>query len=114
MLNTPVAIIIFRRPEFTERVLQAVARIRPSKLLVVADGPRPDCAGEAEACAAARAVVDRFDWDCEVLKNYSETNLGCGRRPATGIDWVFENVEEAIILEDDCVPDSSFFFFCQE
>lgn len=114
MLKAPVALLIFNRPGFTARVLQAVAQAKPRQLLVVADGPRPDMAGEAERCAAARAVIDRVDWDCEVLKNYSDVNLGCGLRPATGISWVFEQVEEAIILEDDCVPDSSFFRFCGE
>jgi hypothetical protein len=114
MLNTPVAFIIFNRPDTTERVFQAIRQAQPKKLLVIADGPRSDRLGEAEKCAAARAVIDQVDWDCEVLKNYSDVNLGCGVRPATGIDWVFEQVEEAIILEDDCLPTQSFFHFCQE
>ena len=114
MIDTPVALIIFRRPELTERVMSAIARAKPRRLLVIADGPRADRPEEAEKCAATRAVVDRVDWDCEVLKNYSDINLGCGRRPATGIDWVFEQVEEAIILEDDCAPHPSFFRFCEE
>jgi hypothetical protein len=114
MLNVPVALIIFRRPQFTERVLEAVARVKPSKLLVIADGPRPDRPDDVAACAATRAVIDRVDWDCEVVKNYSEVNLGCGRRPASGISWVFEQFEEAIILEDDCVPNPTFFWFCEE
>ena len=67
-----------------------------------------------EKCAAARDVIERVDWDCEVMKNYSDVNLGCGNRPASGISWVFEHVEDAIILEDDCVPHPSFFPFCAE
>jgi len=114
MFDTPVALIVFRRPEFTERVLQSIARVQPQTLLVFADGPRPDHPGDIEACHATRAVVDRLDWDCQILKNYSGVNLGCGRGPATGIDWVFSQVPEAIILEDDCLPHPSFFRFCQE
>jgi hypothetical protein len=114
MPTPPVALIIFRRPEVTGRVLTAIAKARPKKLFVVADGPRPDHPSDAEACAATRAVIDRVDWDCEVLTNYSEVNLGCGLRPASGISWVFEHVSEAIILEDDCVPDPTFFTFCGE
>jgi hypothetical protein len=114
VLETPVALIIFNRPETTARVLAEIARARPRRLLVVADGPRADRAGEADRCAAARAVIDRVDWDCEVLRNYSDVNLGCGRRPATGISWVFEQVEEAIVLEDDCVPHPTFFRYCEE
>lgn len=113
-MNTPVAFLVFNRPEQTARVFQAIRQARPPRLLVVADGPRPDRPDEAERCAAARAVVERVDWDCEVLRNYSDVNLGCGPRVATGIDWVFGQVDEAIILEDDCVPQPTFFPFCEE
>lgn len=113
-LQTPVALIIFNRPDTTERVFAEIAKARPPKLLVVADGPRGTRAGEPEKCAATRAIIDRVDWDCEVLTNYSDINLGCKRRVSSGIDWVFEKAPEAIILEDDCLPHPSFFRFCEE
>ncbi|HEX8161041.1 MAG TPA: hypothetical protein VF538_04170 [Pyrinomonadaceae bacterium] len=113
-MRTPVAFIIFNRPDVTARVFAEIARARPPKLLVVADGPRADRPGEREACRAARAVVERVDWDCEVLTNFSDVNLGCRGRVSSGITWVFEQVEEAIILEDDCVPDPTFFRYCDE
>lgn len=113
-MRTPVAFIIFNRPDVTARVFAEIARARPPKLLVVADGPRADRPGEAELCRATRAVVERIDWDCEVLTNFSDANLGCRRRVAGGLTWVFEQVEEAIILEDDCLPDPTFFPFCEE
>ena len=113
-LQTPVAFIIFNRPDTTERVFAEIAKAKPPKLLVVADGPRENRKGEAEKCAATRAIIERVDWDCEVLTNFSEVNLGCKRRVSSGIDWVFEQVEEAIILEDDCLPDPTFFRYCQE
>jgi hypothetical protein len=112
-LSTPVAFIIFNRPDTTDRVFQAIRQAQPQQLLVIADGPRVDRLGEAEKCAASRAIIDRVDWECEVLTNYSDTNLGCKRRVSSGIDWVFSQVEEAIILEDDCLPTPSFFQFCQ-
>jgi hypothetical protein len=114
MLQTPVALIIFNRPDTTERVFAEIARARPAKLLVVADGARASHPGEDEKCRQTRAVIERVDWPCEVLTNYSDVNLGCQQRPATGIGWVFEQCEEAIILEDDCVPHPSFFRFCEE
>jgi hypothetical protein len=114
MITTPVVLIIFKRPDLTARVLAAIAQVRPRRLLVVADGPRVGRPDDVEACAAARAVIDRVDWDCEVLRNYSDVNLGCGRRPATGISWALERFDEAIILEDDCVPHPTFFPFCEE
>ncbi len=113
-MNTPVAFLIFNRPETTARVFAEIARARPRKLLIVADGPRPGRTGEAEACQATRTLVERVDWDCEVITNYSETNMGCRRRVSTGITWVFEHVEEAVILEDDCLPHPTFFRFCEE
>jgi hypothetical protein len=113
-MQTPIAFIIFNRPDLTAQVFQEIAKARPPKLFVIADGPRPHELGERDKCAAARAVVEGVDWDCEVVKNYSEVNLGCGVRVATGLEWVFEQTEEAIILEDDCVPHPTFFRFCEE
>ena len=113
-LKTPVAFIIFKRPDTTEKVFEVIRQAKPPKLLVIADGPRKDKPGEAEKCAATRKIIDRVDWECEVLKNYSEINLGCAKRVSSGLDWVFGNVEEAIILEDDCVVHPTFFPFCEE
>ena len=113
-MHAPVVLIVFNRPDVTARVAEAVAKARPSKVFVVSDGPRPDRPGEAEKCAATRAVIERIDWPCEVVKKYSDINLGCGRGPTTGIDWVFEQTDRAIILEDDCLPHASFFRYCDE
>lgn len=112
--SPPVAFIIFKRPDTTQAVFNAIRQVQPKTLLVIADGPRPDRDGEVEKCAQTRAIIDQVDWDCEVLKCYSDVNLGLGTRIATGLSWVFEHVEEAIILEDDCLPDPSFFQFCQD
>ena len=113
-MRTPVTLIIFNRPDFTERVFAEIAKAKPAQLFIVADGPRPDCPGEVEKCEAARAVVENIGWNCEVFKNYSETNLGCGHRPCSGISWVLKQVESAIILEDDVIPNLTFFRFCEE
>lgn len=112
MFDTPVALFIYKRPEETQRVFAEIAKIKPRKLLVIADGPKSDA--DREICEAARAVTEQVDWECEVLRHYAPANLGCRSRMASGIDWVFEQVEEAIILEDDCVPQPSFFRFCSE
>jgi hypothetical protein len=114
VLHTPVAFIIFNRPDTTMRVFAEIAQARPSKLLVISDGAREGRAGEAEKVAATRAIIDKVDWPCEVLTHYSDENLGCKRRVSSGLDWVFSVVEDAIILEDDCVPEQSFFRYCQE
>lgn len=113
-MKTSIAFLIFKRPEHTQKVFEAIRQAKPSKLLVIADGARVEFPGEAEKCEATRAIIEQVDWDCEVLKNYSDINLGCGKRVSSGLNWVFDNVPEAIILEDDCLPDSSFFLFCEE
>lgn len=113
-IETPVVLLIFKRPDTTKQVLQAIRQIKPSKLFVVADGPRPHSPNEAKKCQDARLIIDQVDWDCEVRTNFSEKNLGSKMRVFTGLNWVFSNVKRAIILEDDCLPNPSFFPFCDE
>lgn len=111
MLDTPVVLTIFNRPDLTELVFQAIARARPRRLFVLADGPRsPD---EVELCERTRAVARKVDWDCDLRVDVSDVNLGCRRRCASGFDWVFSQVDTAIFLDDDCVPDPTFFPFCE-
>lgn len=111
-LNTPVAFLIFNRPEVTARVFEQIRKVRPAMLLVVADGPRPNHPGDEEKCRMARAVVEQVDWPCQVQKQYAAANMGCRNRVSSGLDWVFSLAPEAIILEDDCLPHPSFFPFC--
>jgi len=113
-LSTPVAFLIFNRPDTTERVFAEIARARPKRLLVVADGARAGRPEEALRCLQARAVIERVDWPCELETHYAAENLGCRSRVSSGLSWVFERVPEAIILEDDCVPHPSFFPYCEE
>jgi len=93
-LTTPIVFLIFRRPDLTEKVLASIRQVRPRTLFVVADGPRS--VEEAEQCAQTRALIERIDWQCDVYKNYAETNLGCKQRVSSGISWAFSPREEAI------------------
>ena len=113
-LRTAVVLIIFNRPDTTARVFAEIAKAKPLRLLVIGDGPRGDRQGEMEQVAKAREIVRRVDWPCTVQTNFSDVNLGCKKRVSSGIDWVFSQVDEAIILEDDCLPEPSFFRFCEE
>ena len=114
LITTPIVFLIFNRPETTQQVFDAIRQAQPQTLLVVADGPRNDRPEDVDNCRATRAILEQVDWDCEVLTNYSDLNLGCRKRISSGLTWAFEQVEEAIILEDDCLPDPSFFQYCQE
>ncbi len=110
----PVLLLIFNRPDLTRQVCAAVHRAQPAHLFVAADGPRPDRPGEDELCRAARAVIAEFDWPCRVTTLYRPANLGLKQAVSSAITWFFTHVEAGIILEDDCLPDASFFPFCAE
>jgi len=110
-MSAPVLLIIYKRPDLTRRALAAIAAARPPRIFVAADGPRT--AAEAAACNAARAAVDEVA-GIDVVKNFADQNLGCGVRVHTAITWALAQTEEIIILEDDCLPNASFFRFCNE
>jgi hypothetical protein len=112
VLSTPVAFFIFRRPECTRLVFDAIRAAQPQKLIVVADGWRNEA--EREVCLATREITEQIDWDCSVERYYSDVNLGCGRRMSSGLSVVFDRHDRAIILEDDCLPTPGFFGFCDE
>ncbi|QHT70542.1 hypothetical protein GXP67_29770 [Rhodocytophaga rosea] len=113
MLNTPVLFLVFNRPDTTQRVFETIRHAKPKQLFIAADGPRTHKPEDAEKCSKVREIVSRIDWDCEVKTLFREKNLGCKYAVSSAIDWFFENVEEGIILEDDTLPDHSFFTFCE-
>jgi hypothetical protein len=113
-LTTPVLLIIFNRPETTRLVFEAIRAARPPRLYVAADGPRADVPSDELLCTEARQVVNQVDWDCKVFTLFRKVNLNCGLGPSTAFSWFFEHEEEGIILEDDCLPSNSFFWYCQE
>jgi len=110
--SIPVLIIIFKRPDLTEKLINRLREANIKELYVFADGPRNE--SEKNKCDETRAEIEKIDWDCKVYENYSDINLGCGKGPETAISWFFNNVESGVVLEDDCLPDISFFSFCSE
>jgi len=115
IFDTPIVFLIFNRPDCTEKVFAEIRRVRPHKLLVVADGPRTNRPDDVEHVRLVRQIIDQgVDWPCEVEKNYAEENMGCRNRVSSGLTWVFGRAEEAIILEDDCLPSPGFFSYCAE
>lgn len=113
-LRTPVLLVIFNRPETTKLVFEAIRKAKPSKLYVAADGPRRNVKSDIQNCAEARKIIEYVDWDCKVETRFSDENLNCGVGPSSAFTWFFEHEEEGIILEDDCLPSQSFFWYCQE
>ena len=107
-------LIIFNRPDTTRSVFESIREAKPRRLYIAADGPRPGVASDIARCDEARKVVSVIDWDCEVKTLFREKNLNCGRAPSSAISWFFTHEHEGIILEDDCLPAQSFFWFCEE
>ncbi len=110
----PVLLLGFNRPDLFSKLLDVVKQAGPRDLLIGLDGPREGNGRDAGDCAAVRRLAEGTHWAPNVHLNIREHNLGCGPAVASAIDWTFERVERAIVLEDDCLPDLSFFAFCDE
>lgn len=114
MMNEPVLIIAFNRPDHLASLIERLRQIGPLQVYVAIDGPRSDRPGERERVMACQALIDTIDWPCEIHRLFHERNHGCGLGVSSAVSWFFENVERGIILEDDIIPDPSFFGFCSE
>ena len=113
-VTTPVLLTGFNRPEAMSVVLDRLREVEPAQLFLAIDGPRVDHPDDARKVQQCQDLADDIDWECEVRTLFHDRNLGCGLGVSTNISWFFEQVEEGIILEDDIVPDTSFFTFCEE
>lgn len=113
-IDLSVALIFFTRTVTLAKVFERIKEVKPSRLFLIQDGPRANVPSDIVNIKKCREIVENIDWECTVFKNYAEENLGCGRRPHTGISWVFEHTDQAVIIEDDCVVEKSFFSFCKE
>jgi hypothetical protein len=112
-MNIPVVLIVYKRTETTRRVFEVIRKVRPSKFYLVADGPKN--ISQKKICDEVVRIVEKgIDWECDLIKIESAFNLGLARRVQTGLDEVFSMEKHAIILEDDTLPDPSFFKFCEE
>jgi hypothetical protein len=112
VIDTPILFLIFNRSDTSERVFDAIRKAQPARLYVAADGPRDGNENDLLNCPKTRAVIN-VDWDCEVKLLFREKNLGCKQAVSQAITWFFEQEEQGIILEDDCLPHPSFFPYCE-
>jgi hypothetical protein len=110
----PVLLTIFNRPDKTKAVIENLRQIKPKRLFVAADGPRPNLPQDIEKCRLARQEATAVDWPCDITTRFLDDNIGCDPAVSSAIAWFFQNVEYGIILEDDCVVHPHFFAFCGE
>jgi hypothetical protein len=111
-MKIPVLFIIFNRPEFTQKVFDKIKEYKPERLFIVADGPRKYKDSDIILCKETRKIIEQIDWQCELKTLFRDNNLGCKISVSDGITWFFKQVNFGIILEDDCLPNSSFFKYC--
>ncbi|MFC5413068.1 nucleotide-diphospho-sugar transferase [Larkinella bovis] len=115
LLSVPILFVVFNKVEETKKVFNVIRSQKPLRLFIASDGPRLEKKGESEKCQHIRGwILDNIDWECEVKTLFRDFNAGCGRGPSDAITWFFQHVDEGIILEDDCLPNESFFRFCGE
>lgn len=110
--KSPILFLIFNRPHLSRQIFDSIKLAKPTRLYIAADGPRNNRLNEDRLCEETRAIVQQIDWPCEVKTLFRTENLGCKHAVASAINWFFEHEEEGIILEDDCLPGNSFFYFC--
>ena len=113
-LHTPLVFITFNRPDKAQLVFEQIRQQRPEILFVISDGPREGNLRDAQLVAQSRKITENIEWPCNVTRLYSEANLGCRNRIVSALDHIFTLVDDAIILEDDCLPHSDFFDFSSE
>lgn len=112
--KVPVAYILFNRPECTIESFRPIQAYKPRVLYLIADGPRNTVGSDAVACQLVRNIATQVDWDCEVIKDFADTNMGLRKRVVSGLNAVFDTHERAIVIEDDCVAGPDFFPFCEQ
>ena len=112
-LTTPVLYLVFNRLDTVKKTFLEIQKAKPKQVFIAADGPRTK-EERKKTDAVRKYILDNINWKCKVEILFRNKNLGCKYAVAGAIDWFFENVEQGIILEDDCLPDQSFFRFCQE
>lgn len=113
-VNVPILFLTFNRPEETRASFQAIRESKPQVLFIASDGPREGNAQDVLRVAEVRKIIQDIDWDCRCEYLFRDTNLGCGLGVSGALNWFFEKVECGIILEDDCLPNASFYLFCQD
>jgi|ERR1035437_3405024 hypothetical protein len=102
--DTPILLIIFNRPEKVKILINSLSKIKPSRIYISADGPRKNIFGDEEKCNLAREAAKSIPWPCEIKTNFYQHNIGVAGGMEAAMSWFFSNVEEGIVLEDDCIP----------
>ncbi|TWU08264.1 glycosyltransferase family 2 protein [Stieleria varia] len=113
MNDLAVVFLTFNRPDSAARALRHIRLAQPEHLFFVSDGARDDRPDEESLVRETRALVDTVDWPCRVHRIFAQQNMGCAQRVSSAVTKALETVDRVVVLEDDCVPDPTFFGYCQ-
>ena len=113
-MNTPILIITFNRPHFLKKIVSVLKKIKPKKIYFKIDGPRQGNKNDEKQILKTKKIINKIQWKCKKIVFESKKNLGSRDNPTRGIDWLFSHEKRGIILEDDCIPNKSFFKYCEE
>lgn len=113
MQDIPVVLLNYNRPEFSKRLVENLAKIKPKKVYISIDGHKSNVVGDKNKVDQVEAAFANIQWDCEVKLRRNEVNLGL--RPAVkgALDWFFTEQRFGIVLEDDIAFNEHFFQYCQ-
>jgi hypothetical protein len=114
VIDIPVLLIGFNRPDTIAVVFDCIRAVRPAKIYVALDGPRVNKDGEVLLCNEVKAIVKEITWDCEKHYLFNEENKGAEVTVSSAVSWALKYEEYVIVLEDDIVATKSFFYFMQE
>ena len=113
-VDSSVLLVAFNRPEVTSTVISRMREVKPKTIYFAVDGPRIDRPADKDLVKMTQTLQSQFDWDCVVSTRFSDVNQGCGLGVSSAISWALESEENVIVLEDDIIPDISFFRYCDE
>ena len=111
--NIPILILGYNRPFHIKKLITSLKKIQPKKIYVSLDGSKKNTK-DINKCKLVKDEIERINWNCLIKKNYNLNNLGCKKSVSNGINWFFKNNNFGIILEDDCIPNLTFFNFCKK
>lgn len=115
MINVPILILTFNRPNHTSKLADILRKYKVSKIYVSSDGPRDGNKKDVKMVKQTRGLFKNDRWpESDIHVKFEDENLGCKKAVSKAITWFFQHVEQGIILEDDCLPNESFFSFCEQ
>ena len=114
-LQTPILLLTWKREKEIQLIINILKKLNAKTIYINSDGCdliSPKTTEKDKIIKTRNTILEKIDWECKVRFNFNNKNLGCKKSIISAINWFFENEESGIILEEDCIPNESFFYFC--